>query len=404
MLRRRLCLAALSGLLFALPITAGCAAPRRGPAVPYELQDRAIIPGMSARMRTWGSDLNPEFYAAMIDSVHREQAALAKAGHTGPMPRAEFLALSGGGANGAFGAGLLCGWTEAGDRPRFKLITGISTGALIAPFAFAGPEYDGVLREVYTQITTRDLLKKRGFLAAVYNDAMADNRPMWNTLAKYVDEKLLAAIAAEHHAGRVLVIGTTNIDARRAVLWNIGEIAASGHPKALELVRSILIASASIPAAFPPVMFDVEVDGKPYQEMHVDGGAMTQVFLYPPSFNLSDATRAEAIQRDRRAWIIRNARLDPDWAQVDRRTLSIAGRAISALIHTQGIGDLYRIYLDAQRDGVDFNLAYIPHDFKAESKEPFDKEYMSLLFQRGFDMARNGYAWDKTPPGYVPGS
>jgi predicted acylesterase/phospholipase RssA len=261
----------------------GCAALPRGRAVPSELQDRALLPGFTPVVRTWGAGLNPEFEQDLIDSIRREQEWRSAQGETGDLPQAEFLALSGGGADGAFGAGLLCGWTERGDRPQFKAVTGISTGALIAPFAFLGAEYDHVLREVYTKTRTKDLLVARGLLAALTSDALSDNAPMWKYLAKYVDQHLVERIAAEYRKGRVLVIGTTNLDARRAVLWNIGAIAASGHPKSLELIRTLMIASASIPAAFPPVLIDVEVDGKRYQEMHVDGGAMTQVFLYPPS-------------------------------------------------------------------------------------------------------------------------
>ncbi len=381
-------------------LVGGCGSPSRQHAVPFELQNRAVIPGMTARVRTWGAEVNPEFMECLVGSVRREQELLAAAGHTGPLPQADFLAISGGGANGAFGAGLFCGWTEAGTRPAFKVVTGISTGALTAPFVFAGPEYDHILREVYTKTKTGDILKERWFLAALFDDAMTDTKPLWNTLSKYVDQKLLDAIAGEYRKGRVLVIGTTNLDARRAVLWNVGEIAASGDPKALEIVRRIMIASASIPAAFPPVFFDVEADGKKYQEMHVDGGAMTQVFLYPPSLKVQEEAETRGVTRERRAYVVRNSRLDPDWAEVERRTMTIAGRAIEALIQTQGIGDLYRIYLNCQRDGIDFNLAFIPADFREESKEPFDPEYMTKLFERGYEMAKKGYAWEKSPPGY----
>jgi len=381
-------------------VATGCAAPQRQHAVPRDLQDRAVIPGMGPEIRTWGAEANPEFMKKLIQSVSWEREALAAAGHTGPLPRADFLGISGGGSNGAFGAGLFCGWTEAGTRPAFKVVTGISTGALTAPFVFAGPEYDHVLREVYTKTTTEQILDPRGLISAMFNDAMADTKPLWNTLSKYVDDKLLSAIATEYKKGRILVIGTTNLDARRAVLWNIGEIAASGHPKALETVRRIMIASAAIPGAFPPVFFDVEVDGKKYQEMHVDGGTMTQVFLYPPSMKLREEAAARGVTRERRAYVIRNARLNPDWADVDRKLMPIAARAIDSLLHTQGVGDLYRIYLNAQRDGIDYNLAFIPPSFTLESKEPFDPEYMTKLFQVGFDMAKKGYPWEKTPPAF----
>jgi predicted acylesterase/phospholipase RssA len=212
---------------------------------------------------------------------------------------------------------------------------------------------------------------------------------------------VLDAIAAEHAKGRLLLIGTTNLDARQPIIWDIGKIAESGKPGALKLVQKILVASAAIPGAFPPMMIDVDVDGRSYQEMHVDGGASAQVFLYPPSVSLRARDRATGKTRERRAYIIRNARLDPDWAQVERRTLSIAGRAVSSLIQTQGVGDLYRIYLAAERDGVDFNLAYVPRTFTTPLNEPFDTRYMHELFQLGYDMAVRGYPWAKVPPGFT---
>lgn len=384
--------------LGALTLPLGCASSTRGTAVPFEQQDHAVVPGLGPSIRTWGGQVNPEFMSVLAKSLDRERAALGIASGIEEMPPADFLALSGGGSDGAFGAGLMCGWTEAGNRPTFKVVTGISTGALMAPFVFLGPEYDDALRELYTQTTTKDILTKRGALAALFEDALADTKPLGTMLARVVDEKMLAAIAAEHRKGRILAIGTTNLDARRAVIWNIGEIADSGAPGSLELIRKILIASAAIPAAFPPVFIDVESGGKKYQEMHVDGGAMTQVFLYPPSMQLAKEAKAAGAVRQRRAYIIRNARLDPNWAQVDRRTLTIAGRAISSLIATQGFGDLYRLYVNAQRDGVDFNLAYIPASFKGQAKEDFDKVYMGQLFQVGYDLAKNGYPWQKTPP------
>jgi hypothetical protein len=307
---------------------------------------------------------------------------------------------SGSGANWAFTAGLLNGWTAAGNRPQFKAVTGISTGALIAPFAFLGPAYDETLRKFYTGITTKDILIERGKLAAIFDDALADSPPLRRLIASLVDRKLLDAIAAEYGKGRLLLVGTTNLDAQRAVIWNVGAIAASGHPRAVDLVRDILIASAAIPAAFPPVMIDVEADGWHYQEMHVDGGTVTQVFLYPPSLKIREVSEAAGFKRDRRVYIIRNARFEPEYAETPRRTLSIAGRAVSSLIATQGIGDLYRTYLNAQRDGIDYNLVAIPDDFRLQPREVFDREYMQKLFDVGFEMGRKGGFWKKTPPAF----
>ena len=397
--RAWLCLS-LAGIA-ALGGNTGCSGVGRGPAVPKELQDRAVVHGM-ANVRTWGDQVSPEVRETLVGSLRKRQAQLASTGHAEQPPSSAALAISGGGANGAFGAGLLCGWTQKGDRPQFDVVTGISTGALMAPFVFLGPEYDPMLREVYTTMSTKSILERRFILTAIFKDALTDNKPLWTLTSKYIDQKMLDAIAVEYEEkGRLLLIGTTNLDARRSVIWNIGAIAASKQPGALHLVRSILIASAAIPAAFPPVMIDVEADGRKFQEMHVDGGCLHEVFLYPTSFTPVEAPKAGNVTRERRAYIIRNSRIDPDWADVERRTLKIAARAIDALIYSQGVGDLDPMFMTARRDKMEFNLAYIPADFDSVPKEPFDPEYMRKLFDVGFNAARAGYPWSKTPPGYL---
>lgn len=385
--------------IVAAVVLAGCAGPVRKDAVPEDLTTQAVVPGLADVRYRAGIDRETLLKEGMA-SFRREQAYLKSQGHRGPLPPAIFLAVSGGGDNGAFGAGLLSGWTAAGDRPEFKLVTGISTGALIAPFAFLGPAYDATLKEFYTTVTPADILKMRSLLAVITSDAVADNSPLWKLVEKQVDQAVLDAVAAEYQKGRLLLVATVDLDARQAVLWNMTKIAASRDPKALDLFRSVMIASAAIPGTFPPVMIDVEAKGEPYQEMHVDGGTMAQVFVYPPSLHVKETEEKAHVTRERKVYIIRNARLDPEWAQVERRTMSIAGRAISSLIHTQGIGNLYMIYSTSQRDGVDYNLAYIPTSFKAPHKEDFDTDYMRALYQTGFEMAAPGYPWEKTPPGY----
>ena len=394
----------LAGLL-ALLLASGCATPTRLAAVPENLQNQAQLPGLEdVRYRIGNADDLAKMAREGMESVKREQAYLEASGHKGSLPPAVYLAISGGGDNGAFGAGLLNGWTAAGDRPTFKLVTGVSTGALTAPFAFLGSDYDATLKEVYTTISAKDIVEPRGFLAALTDDAMADNKPLRNLIGKYVNQELLDAIAAEYAKGRILLVGTTDLDARRGIIWNMTKIATIKDPRALELFQTLLVASAAIPGAFPPVLIDVEANGQPYQEMHVDGGATAQVFVYPPSLNIKDSLRKNGVVRERRAYVIRNSRLDPDWAQVERRAMNIAGRAISSLIQTQGLGDLYRIYLTTQRDGVDFNLAYIPASFNAPHQEEFDTEFMRQLYALGYDMAVKGYPWQKAPPGFIAAS
>jgi hypothetical protein len=377
-----------------------CAALTREAAVPRAVEERATVLGAPG-LRYWAGRDPAPFVADALASYERELALWRAAGNAGPLPPAEFLAVSGGGEDGAFGAGLLVGWTAAGTRPTFKGVTGISTGALTAPFAFLGPAYDDRLRAVYTEISAKDVLVQRSYLAIVTQDAAADTAPLRRTIARYFDQAMLDAIAAEHAKGRILLVGTTNLDARRPIIWNVTKIAASGRPGALGLVQKILLASAAIPGAFPPVLIDAEVDGEAHQEMHVDGGASAQVFLYPPSIDIRARARASGIERERRVYIIRNARLDPDWAQVERRTMSIAGRAIASLLQTQGVGDLYRIYIATQRDGFDYNLAYIPETFTTPLTEPFEGGYMRALFKVGHDLGVAGYPWAKAPPGWT---
>jgi hypothetical protein len=388
----------LAALLLPL-LLAACAGPIRLNAVPEERTTEATIPGIP-EARFWVDKETEPFLREALQSFERERAYLASSGHAGALPPVSFLAVSGGGDNGAFGAGLLKGWTEHGDRPVFKAVTGVSTGALIAPLAFLGAAYDDTLADAYTAITKADIFEDRGFLAAVFDDALADTLPMSKMIERFVTQDLLDAIAVEYGKGRLLLVGTTNLDARRPIVWNMTAIAASRSPEALPLFRKILLASAAVPGAFPPVMIDVEVDGKPYQEMHVDGGAMTQVFLYPPTLDVALQSAKHHAERERRVYIIRNARLDPEWADVERLTFSIAGRAISTLIHSQGIGDLYRIYLTTQRDGFDYNLAYIGADFDFEHDDEFDQKFMRALYEYAYALGRQGYPWRKTPPDF----
>jgi hypothetical protein len=376
-----------------------CGSLPRLDAVPSTLTERAVIPGI-ADSRFWlDGDLAP-FIQAVLQDNDRERTALARAGKTNdPLPPASLLAISGGSDAGAFAAGILVGWTAHGTRPEFRVVTGISAGALIAPFAFLGPQYDDLIRTVFTSVRPGDVFHRRSMLIGLASDGMADSEPLARLVTKYVTPPILAAVAEEYAKGRILEIGTTDLDAGRAVTWNMGAIAASDAPGALELFRKIMIASTSIPSEVSPVMIDVEIDGRHFQEMHVDGGVITQVFLYPSRI-LSEIQKATGrpYRRELHAYVIRNGRLDPEWSDTERHTLSIGARAISALIQTQGISDLQRIQQTARRDGVDFNLAYIGSDFNHPHNERFDPEYMRRLFDYAYQLSVNGYPWRKAPP------
>jgi predicted acylesterase/phospholipase RssA len=246
------------------------------------------------------------------------------------------------------------------------------------------------------------VMTERSAFAAFFNDAMADNAPLFEMVSRFANDDMLAKIANEYtEKGRLLFIGTTDLDASRSVIWDMGAIAASDYPDKLTLFRRILVASAAIPGAFPPTMIDVEADGQRFQEMHVDGGARSQVFVYPAAVRASDIIKKQRFQvGDRYLYVIRNDRTEQSWASVERQTVSIAGRAISSLIHKEGMGDLYEIFLLTQRDGLDFNLAMIEPEFTATSDQMFEPTYMTALFEFGHRLGREGYPWRKQPPGF----
>ena len=373
----------------------GCGTlPVRNP-LPEKFGDAAKIPGIPLA-RFWGDEV-PEHVGAIFrqprEKLREDFSAIFGREHN-------YLALSGGGANGAFGAGLLAGWSDAGNRPEFTMVTGVSTGALMATFAFLGSAYDPQLKEMYTTYSTRDLVIRRNLLAALTGTSAADTTPLKKMLAKYINKQVMEAIAVEHRKGRRLWIGTVNLDAKRPVIWNIGQIASKGNAAALKLIHEVILASASIPAAFPPVFIEVEAGGRRYDELHVDGGTASQVFLYPSHIDWKMVLRHLEVTGTPKAYVIRNSFLMPEWETVKPKITRIAGISIDSLIRTQGIGDMYRIYLDCQRDGIDYNLAYIPEDFDAKPNEEFDPVYMGRLFDLGYQLAKKGYPWVKGPPGF----
>jgi len=383
-------------ILLILIMFAGCASiPERNP-LPLEQTNYAGIAGIP-EARFWGDEW-PKFSMDIFENYtdiqfQEEFSGVFNQPHN-------YLAISGGGANGAFGAGLLVGWTAAGTRPEFTMVTGVSTGALTAPFAFLGSEYDDLLKQVYTQTTTADIVKRRNAISAAFNDSVTDTTPLKNLINRYITKDFVDAFAREHQRGRRLFIGTLNLDAGRSVIWNIGAIAESDHPDKVNLIQDILRASASIPVAFPPVVIKVEVDGTSYDEMHVDGGTGSQVFTYPASVDWREITKKLKVVGTPEVYVIRNSFLEPDYQGVRRRIFPIATRSIVSLIRTQGIGDLYQIYSLCKRDGNAFNLAYIPPGFTEKPDEPFDPVYMGKLYELGYEMAVGGYPWKDRPPGF----
>ncbi len=311
-----------------------------------------------------------------------------------------YLCVSGGGSNGAYGAGFLAGWTARGNRPDFDVVTGISTGSMIAPLAFLGPKYDTMLREAYTTIETQDVAETQ-VVSALFgrSSGLADNTGLKRLIARFLTQGMLDEIAVESRKGRSLLIGTTYLEAQRPVIWDIGAIAESGAPQALELVRDIILASASIPGAFAPVDIAVVANGKSYNEMHVDGGVTRQVFLYPPSYRPAVVDKAIGWKATRTVYIIRNNKISPEYSDVKPKLLNIVGKSLDTLIKADGVSDLFRIYAQAQRDRLKFNYTSIPESFTGKSKSAFDKAYMTALFEAGYAEAQHPDPWQHTPPG-----
>lgn len=366
--------------------------------VPQALLSKVQIDGLSD-IRFWG-DSTPENLDSLVETklsqIRKNRPELLQI----KQPAMNFLTISGGGSDGAFGSGLLNGWTASGKRPEFEIVTGVSTGALSAPFAFLGQKYDEQLKEMYTKYSTDDFVKKQVLAGLLGGEALASNAPLFGVISKYVDKKFLTKIAIEHERGRRLYVGTTNLDAERPVIWDMGRIAASGHPQSLDLFRKILLASAAIPGAFPPVRIQVTANGKTYDELHVDGGTSNQVFLFPTQTRLSVVDKKLGIAPKRRLYIIRNSKLTPEWKPVEPKLAKISKRSISSLIKTQGIGDLIRLYGYSKQNRINYNLASVPSRFDKQSKEAFDTAYMRALYGVGYSMAAKGYPWSKSPPGF----
>lgn len=307
------------------------------------------------------------------------------------------LALSGGGADGAFGAGLLAGWTESGKRPQFDIVTGVSTGALMSTFAFIGPSADPLLEKFYTTTTTADVFTSRG-LEGLLNDSLYDTARLKSRLVEVIDESVLATVAAEHNKGRRLYVATTNLDAGIMSVWNMGAIAASRDQDSLELYREIIRASAAVPAFFKPVLIRVGNDGGTENaQMHVDGAVKAPVLLR--SFMLNGPYKHKNV------YLVINSALKLRTAEtsVENSLTGIARKSISELLRGLLYKTVYQTYVTTRRTNAAFNLAYIPDDVPA-SKNPldFNPDEMKKLFEVGRALGRSGKAWQHEPPRLEP--
>lgn len=377
---------------------AGCAALERNP-VPEALASHATPQGL-AYARFWGDEVPKEVVAFAQRHMPNVKRMAVGAALEGGRPVVEYLALSGGAEDGAFGAGLLVGWTRRGDRPRFEIVTGVSAGALIAPYAFLGPAYDRKLTEMWTELDAKMVATPQLLAGLLGAEALSDTKPLRELIARHIDRRMLRQIAREYRSGRLLMVGTTNLDAQRQVIWNMGEIAvAAGRDgQAAKLFEDVLLASASVPGLFPPVHVKVRVGERAYEEMHVDGSATRHVFLAPAQFSLRTFDAFYARPPIRRVYAVRNAKLEPVYEPVAPNTLAIGARSLLTVTRNQAIGDLNHIYAMTQRDGAEFRLAAIPMSFRQTSAQSFDPVYMKALFKVGYDLGYRGNPWVRTPP------
>ncbi len=315
------------------------------------------------------------------------------------------LVLSGGGAYGAYTAGVLAGWTENGTRPTFDVVTGISTGALVATLAFLGPDHDPELKRFYTTIRDKDIFARKSDIRALFSDSFRDSEPLAKLIDAVVDANLLHEIAAEHAKGRRLYVGTTHLDARRLVVWDMGEIAKRGTEADLALFRRVLLASASIPGYFPPVPINVDVDGRPAEELHVDGGVTASLFFRSPQVTRTEARRlGERPLEGSNVYTIVAGKLYADPGCVERRLIPIAADSITALLYSKCRADLFQLYALALSTGMNYRVTAVPADVQVpRDATAFDPAVMTWLYNVGREQAISGKLWRNSPPGLQPG-
>jgi hypothetical protein len=329
--------------------------------------------------RAWADDGNGLFESAAFRPV------------AVPHQSMRILALSGGGAEGAFGAGVLVGMSRRGNRPRFTVVTGSSIGGLIAPYAFLGSAYDDELQRIFTGGGLENLFKIDG-LNGIFGAAIFKNEPLRDLVFRHVDENLLRAIAGEHRRGRRLYVVTSNIDAQRTVIWNMGAIAASDVPGRLDLFRKILVATVAVPGMWSPEYIEVQARGERFQEMHVDGGVTSNILAVPEAVLLKSIKQRSGPPSQ--LYVIVNGKLAPDFAMIENKTLSIVTRSFFTTVKSNTRNTLIATYAFARRNGWAYVMTAIPQSYKISTTSiDFDTQYMRGLFALGLEHGTNPGLW-----------
>ena len=308
----------------------------------------------------------------------------------------DFLMISGGGAGGAFSVGVLSAWSAAKTRPQFDVVTGVSTGALIAPYAFLGPSYDDTLVHLYTSGIAKELVATKG-PAGLFGSSLLRSTPLRRMVERFITSAVLHEIAAEHRKGRRLLVLTTNLDTQRAVVWNVGAIANSGRPDALKLFQDVLTASASIPGVYPAVMIKAESGGRLFQEMHSDGGSASQVSMLPQALLTSANPLVPTKRQSVNFYVIVNNALMPEFATTQNKTLSVIARAYSIFLKSQTQSELTALYNYAKRTAAHFHLAAIDAQVPYSMLDPFNTDYMRTVYDLGYAGVVAGTLWRDRP-------
>jgi predicted acylesterase/phospholipase RssA len=332
-------------------------------------------------IRTLGSD--QEFSELAADTVARR---LPKDASAGPLP---ILALSGGGAFGAFGAGALVGMSEAGERPDFAVVTGVSAGALIAPYAFLGSTWDTKLAESYTSGSAAHVLHLRA-LGAVFGSSLYEGAPLARLIDQYVTDDLLQAVATEAAKGRLLLVATTNVDSGQPVIWDLGSIARYGGENAHGLFRDVLVASASVPGMFPPVVMHFHKDGQTYDEAHVDG-AVTLPFFVAPEF--ASVAQNGARQRGASVYVLIDGSIDELPQATRLRTGSIVSRSVATELHMMMRTTLELAGTTAAQHGVRLQYAALPAVYPQHKAFDFSAANMRPMFEYASTCAEQAHLW-----------
>ncbi len=304
------------------------------------------------------------------------------------------LALSGGGVNGAFSAGILNAWTEQGTRPKFDVVTGVSTGALVSVFAYLGSDYDEDLKHYYTETTIDEMFKRNSILKLVSRKAFVDTSGFEQKVRNAINLDMIEKIAIEREKGRILLISTTNLDNEKMAVWDVGRIAELRSLEAQRLVQDIIIASSSIPGAFPAKLIHLDSEKGSFDELHVDGGVSRQVFLIPQWMH----NRVNVSPLKQNVYVIRNGSLKPRFSEVGNSISSVSARSVSTLTRRQGIADVEYIYNYSLNHDFAFNLAHIDHDFFDDDLNPLDLEYMNAVFDYGYEHMKSDTLWQDRPP------